>query len=73
MPRKKCIAKIAGEEPQELKSLVLSGTVPALKLTRARFPLEADEGSTDGRISEAQDAGTATVERLWKRFDDWGA
>jgi transposase len=34
--------------------------------------LKADEGWTDRAISEALDVGTATVERLRKRFVEWG-
>jgi len=72
MPKKKYIVKLTAEERQELKSLISSGTAPARKLTRARILLKADEGWTDGRISEALDVGTATVERLRKRFVEWG-
>jgi transposase len=34
--------------------------------------LKADEDWTDDAISEALDVGTATVERVRKRFVEWG-
>lgn len=72
MPRKKYIVELTDEERQELKSLLSSGTAPARKLTRARILLKADEGWSDTRIAEALDVGRATVERLRKRFVEWG-
>lgn len=44
----------------------------ARKLTRARVLLKADEDWTDAAISDALDVGTATVERVRKRFVEWG-
>jgi transposase len=52
--------------------LISSGIASARKLTRARILLKADEDWTDKRISEALDVGTATVERVRKRFVEWG-
>jgi transposase len=72
MPRKKYIVNLTPEERQELEQLISSGTERARKLTRARILLKADEGWTDRAISEALDVGTATVERLRKRFVEWG-
>ena len=72
MPRKKYIVNLTPEERQELEQLISSGTERARKLTRARILLKADEGWTDRAISQALDVGTATVERLRKRFVEWG-
>ena len=72
MPKKKYIVNLTSEERKALEGLISSGTAPARKLTRARILLKADEGWTDARIGEALDVGTATVERLRKRFVEWG-
>ena len=72
MPKKKYIVNLTSGERRELERLISSGTAPARKLTRARILLKADEGWTDARISEALDVGTATVERVRKRFVEWG-
>lgn len=72
MPRKKYIVDLTDEEREELETLISSGVAPARKLTRARILLKADEGWTDKAISEALDVGTATVERVRKRFVEWG-
>jgi transposase len=72
MPRKKYIVNLTSEEREALETLISSGVASARKLTRARILLKADEGWTDKRISEALDVGTATVERLRKRFVEWG-
>lgn len=72
MPKKKYIVDLTCEEREELEALISSGVAPARKLTRARILLKADEGWTDKDISEALDVGTATVERVRKRFVEWG-
>lgn len=72
MPKKKYIVDLTAEEREELEALISSGVAPARKLTRARILLKADEGWTDKAISEALDVGTATVERVRKRFVEWG-
>ena len=72
MPKKKYIVDLTSEEREELEALISSGVAPARKLTRARILLKADEGWTDKDISEALDVGTATVERVRKRFVEWG-
>jgi hypothetical protein len=72
MPKKKHIVKLIAEERQELGGLISSGVAPAHKPTRARILLKADEGWTDKSISEALELGTATVERVRKRFVGWG-
>lgn len=68
MPKKKYIVKLTPDEREELETLISSGKSSARKLTRARILLKADEDWTDKTISEALDVGTATVERVRKRF-----
>jgi len=72
MPRKKYIVDLTDEEREELEALISSGVAPARKLTRARILLKADEDWTDKAISDALDVGTATVERVRKRFVERG-
>jgi transposase len=72
MPKKKYIVDLTPDERQELEKLISSGTERARKLARARILLKADEGWTDEAISEALGVGTATVERVRKRFVEWG-
>lgn len=72
MPKKKYIVDLTPDEREELETLISSGKSSARKLTRARILLKADEDWTDAAISEALDVGTATVERVRKRFVEWG-
>jgi transposase len=72
MPKKKYIVDLTPDERQQLEKLISSGTERARKLARARILLKADEGWTDEAISEALGVGTATVERVRKRFVEWG-
>jgi len=72
MPKKKYIVKLTPDEREELETLISSGKSSARKLTRARILLKADEGWIDKAISEALDVGTATVERVRKRFVETG-
>ena len=72
MPKKKYIVTLTPEEREALENLISAGADSARKLTRARILLKADEEWTDKRISEALDVGTATVERVRKRFVEWG-
>lgn len=72
MPKKKYIVELTPDEREELETLISSGEASARKLTRARILLKADEDWTDAAISEALDVGTATVERVRKRFVEWG-
>ena len=72
MPKKKYVVDLTVKEREELEALISSGVDSARKLTRARILLKADEGWTDKAISEALDVGRATVERIRKRFVEWG-
>ena len=59
-------------EINHLENLVSSGEEKARKLTRARILLKAHHGWTDKQISEALDVGSATVERIRKKFSEGG-
>jgi transposase len=59
-------------ERAELLALTKKGTLPARKLVRAQALLHADADWTDQAIADALHLGTATLERLRKRFVDGG-
>jgi transposase len=59
-------------ERTTLLGLIQKGRAAARKVRRAHVLLLADEGKTDRQISAALDTGTATVERLRKRFVEEG-
>jgi transposase len=65
------------QERQGLSDLIAAGRSAARKLTHARILLKADaaEGGhawPDGRIAEALEVSTATVERVRQRFVEQG-
>jgi transposase len=65
------------EERQGLCDLIAAGRAAVRKLTHARILLKADaaEGGPawpDGRIAEALEVSTATVERVRRRFVEQG-
>ena len=75
--KKRYVVTLTDEERQSLRALVSSGKGAARKLTHARILLKADAsrrgpGWTDAAISEGVDVGTATVERVRKRFVEEG-
>ena len=75
--KKRYTVTLTDEERRSLRALVSSGKGAARKLTHARILLKADssEGGpswTDADISEGVDVGTATVERVRKRFVEEG-
>jgi len=75
--RKIYIVTLASEERATLRELISSGKAAARKLSHARILLKADrsEGGpdwNDAAISQALDVGTATVERVRKRFVEEG-
>lgn len=72
MPGKKYIVNLSSDKREELTTLVSSEEAKARKLTRAPILLKADEGWTDKAISETLNIGTATVERVRKRFVETG-
>jgi transposase len=76
--RKKPVVRLTKKQRQTLLGLVCSGTNSARKMVRARILLQADvhgEAWPDSRIAEALEVGTATVERIRRRFaeEDWEA
>lgn len=77
MPAKKFCVELTEEERAYLIDLTTKGTCSARKYTRARILLKADEGPhgeawSDAFISEALDVGTATVERIRRKYCDKG-
>jgi transposase len=75
--RKIYIVTLTSEERATLQQLICSGKAAARKLSHARILLKADssEGGpcwNDLAISKALDVGTATVERVRKRFVEEG-
>ena len=65
---KKYIVTLTDEERAQLHALTKRGTVSARRLTRAHLLLQADTGRSDEAIAQALHIGTATVERIRKRF-----
>ncbi len=75
--RKIYIVTLTSEERTTLRELISSGKAAARKLSHARILLKADSsegrsGWNDAAISQALDVGTATVERVRKRFVEEG-
>jgi transposase len=74
---KKYIVTLTDDERGELSELARCGKAAAYKITHARILLKADasEGGPawqDQEIADALDVGTATVERLRRRFVEDG-
>jgi len=75
--KKKYIVTLTDEERRSLRALVSSGKGSARKLAHARILLKADSSKgapswNDATISEGLEVGTATVERVRKRFVEEG-
>ncbi len=75
--KKRDVVTLTDEERRSLRALVSFGKGAARKLTHARILLKADAGGggpgwTDGAIREGVDVGTATAERVRKRFVEEG-
>lgn len=75
--KKRYIVELTGPEHQTLQQLVSSGKAAARKLTHARILLKADSSPAgpnwpDAKIGQALDVGTATIERVRKRFVEQG-
>lgn len=60
---------MSAEERQELQPLIRRRKTSARKITRARILLKAADGSRDDEIVAALGVGSATVERVRKRFE----
>lgn len=69
---KKYIVTLTDEERAQLHAVTRRGTVSARRLTRAHLLPQAAAGLSDGAIAQALHVGTATVERIRKRFVDDG-
>ena len=63
---------LSEDERAHLLALTKQGKGAARKLTRAHILLQADAGVADTAIAAALHVGTATVERLRKRFIEEG-
>ena len=69
---KKYVVSLTEQEREPLLALTKKGSLAARKLTRAHILLQADTGATDDTIAQALHVGTATVERIRKRFVEGG-
>ena len=75
--RKTYIVTLTSEERATLRELISSGKATARKISHARILLKADSNKggpawNDAAIRQALDVGTATVERVRKRFVEDG-
>lgn len=73
--KKNHVVRLSKTERQGLEQLVGSGRESARKLTRAKILLKADanaQGWKDARIASALDVARVTVERIRKRFCEYG-
>lgn len=69
---KKYLVTLTDDERAQLVALTKRGKVSARRLTRAHLLLQADAGLADEAIAQALHIGTATVERIRKRFVEEG-
>lgn len=74
---KKYIVELTHEERQYLRRLAINGKGAAFRIQRANILLKADQGQygpgwNDEQVAEAFDCGTATVERLRRRWVELG-
>ena len=68
----KYLVSLTDAERESLLALTKKGSVAARKLTRAHVLLHVDAGAKDDTIAQALHIGTATVERIRKRFVEGG-
>jgi transposase len=69
---KKYLVNLTEDERATLLTLTKKGTIAARTLTRAHILLHADSQATADDIAQALHIGTATVERIRKRFVEEG-
>ena len=69
---KKYLVTLMDDERAQLRALTKKGRGSARKLPRAHVLLQADAGARDDTIAAALSIGTATVERMRKRFVEEG-
>lgn len=72
MSKKLYVVKLSQEQKNQLHELIKKGKTKARTITRAHILLLADENQSDERIASALHVGTATVERIRKRFVQGG-
>lgn len=72
MSKKLYVVKLSQEEKNQLHELIKKGKAKARTITRAHILLLADENQSDEKIASALHVGTATVERIRKRFVQGG-
>lgn len=77
MPKKKYIVDLTDNERIELEKLTKKGKIAAYKMNHARILLLADinqseGGWTDLKISQALDISIPTIERVRKKFVEFG-
>ena len=75
--KKVFIVRLTDEERLELESLIRKGKAAAIRITRARILLKADQGDkgdawTDAEISEAVDVAPKTVFNIRRRWVEEG-
>ena len=74
---KKYIVELTREERRYLKQLVSTGKAAAFRIQRANILLKVDQGKDgpcweDERVAETFGCGTATIERLRRRWVELG-
>ena len=74
---KKYIVELTREERRNLKQLATTGKGAVFRIQRANILLKVDQGKEgpgweDGRVAEAFGCGTATIERLRRRWVELG-
>jgi transposase len=69
---KKYVVTLPDDERAQLLTLTKRGKVSARRLMRAHLLLQAEAGLSDESIAQALHIGTATVERIRKRFVEEG-
>jgi transposase len=69
---KRYLVTLSDDERVQLLALTKKGKVAARQLTRAHILLQADAGVADTASAMALHVGTATVERIRKRFVEEG-
>jgi transposase len=77
MPKKKYIVSLTPSERDFLEQLTKKGKTAAYKMNYARILLKADinqkeAGWTDSQIGESLNVGHATIERVKRRFVEFG-
>ena len=69
---KRYLVTLSEDEQAHLLALTKKGKIDARKLRRAHILLQADAGVADTAIATALPVGTATIERIRKRFVEEG-